>query len=76
MAVGDDLRRLREMQTIYLSWQSFFAQACATDNPALTATANKKETYGTPQPLNQSPSQNIVHLPCAKSAHPPKSKTG
>jgi hypothetical protein len=75
MAVGDDLRRLSEMRAIYLSWQSFFAQACATDIPALTAAANKK-TCGTPKPLNHSPSQNIVHLPCAKWARQPISKTG
>jgi hypothetical protein len=28
MAVEDDLRRLSQMQAIYLSWQSFFAQVC------------------------------------------------
>jgi hypothetical protein len=75
MAVEDDLRRLSEMQTIYRSWQSFFAQVCTTDSPALTATANK-ETCGTPKPLNHSRSQNIVHLPCAKRARQPISKTG
>jgi hypothetical protein len=69
MAVKDDLRRLSEMQAIYLSWQSFFAQVCAADSLALTATANK-ETCGTPQPSNQSPSQNIVHLSCAKMGAP------
>ena len=61
MAVEDDLRRLSEMQAIFLSWQSFVAQLCIADSPALT-TANN-ETCGTPQPLNQSSSQNIVHLP-------------
>jgi hypothetical protein len=35
MAVKDDLRRLSEMQATYLSWQSFFAQVCTTDSPAL-----------------------------------------
>jgi hypothetical protein len=75
MAVKDDLRRLGEMQTFYRSWQSFFAQGCTADNRALTATANK-ETCGTPQQLNQSPSQNIVHLPSAKWARRPMSKTG
>jgi len=67
MAVEDDLRRLSEMQAIFLSWQSFFAQVCIADSPALTATANN-EKCGTPQPLNQSSSQNIVHLPSAKWA--------
>jgi hypothetical protein len=75
MAVEDDLRRLSEMQAIYRGWQSFFAQVCATDSPTLTATANK-EPCGTPQPLNHSPSQNIVHLRCAKRARQPISKTG
>jgi len=75
MAVKDDLRRLSEMQAIYLSWQSFFAQMCTTDSPTPTATANK-ETCGTHQPLNQSPSQNIVHLSCSKWARRPLSKTG
>jgi hypothetical protein len=75
MAVKDDLRRLSEMQALYLSWQSFFAQVCTTDSPDLTATANK-ETCGTPQPLKQSPSQNIVHLSFAKWARRPMSKAG
>jgi hypothetical protein len=75
MAVEDDLRRLSEMQAIYRDWQSFFAQVCTTDSPVLTATANK-ETCGTPKPLNHSPSQNIVHLPRAKWARQPISKTG
>jgi hypothetical protein len=75
MAVKDDLRRLSEMQALYLSWQSFFVQVCTTDSPALTATANK-ETCGTPKQLNHSPSQNIVHLPCAKWVRQPISKTG
>jgi hypothetical protein len=75
MAVKDDLRRLSEMQAFYLSWQSFFAQVSTADSPALTAPANK-ETCGTPEQLNQSPSQNIVHLPSAKWARRPMSKTG
>jgi hypothetical protein len=75
MAVEDDLRRLSETQTIYRSWQSFFAQVCTTDSAVLTATANK-ETCGTPKPLNHSPSQNIVHLSFAKWARRPMSKTG
>jgi|GEM_PF-5975809 hypothetical protein len=75
MAVKDDLRRLSEMQAIYLSWQSFFAQVCTADSAALTATANK-ETCGTPQQSNQSPSQNVVQLSCAKWARRPMSKTG
>jgi hypothetical protein len=32
MAVEDDLRRLSQMQAIYLTWESFFAQVWTASN--------------------------------------------